>query len=55
MNNKLTNKELLEKFEVIIKELERKADANTSGESILYKFAISDARERLEQLKLGMY
>jgi hypothetical protein len=53
--NKMTNEELLDKFERIISELEGKAQANTENEPLLYRIAISDARERLEQLKLGMY
>ena len=55
MDSKMTNKKLLDKFEQIIIELEGKAEANTENDPLLYKFAISDARERLEQLKLGMF
>lgn len=53
--NKMTNEELFDKFEQIIRELESKSRANTEKDPLLYQLAISDAREKLERLKTGMY
>ena len=53
--NKMTNEELFDKFEQIICELESKSKANTERDPLLYQLAISDTREKLEQLKCGMY
>lgn len=55
MDKKITNEELLTKFEAIVKELEQKCNANKDHNYLIYKFAVSDVRERLEQLKQGLY
>ena len=53
--SKLTKEELLDKFEAIICQLEKERDANTEKDYVVYWVAISNAREKLEQLKRGLY
>lgn len=50
----MTNEELLNCFEAIIVELEEKTEANVTHDWVAYEFAVSDSREKLEQLKQGL-
>lgn len=50
----LTKEELLEGFEAIISNLEKQEEGNVTHDWLISKYAVSDAREKFEQLKLGI-